>query len=99
FLRTITAGEYPIKPGFAVIGHLIPVYNFYWVCRWPIGISQYVRSPENQPILNGAVAASVMLGSVVVGRAFDGGMGIAGIYIIMTYITLKLRKYRALTQN
>lgn len=94
FLREFTAGTYPFKPGMAVFGHFIPLFNLYWVCRWPWQLSRFLRS-RGGPAMNGAGAAAALLASILLGRLFDGAVGMAGVFWAMAYITRRLRLLRS----
>ncbi len=43
-LAELTNSTYPISPAAAVGYHFIPLYNVYWIFRWPAEIAKFVNS-------------------------------------------------------
>jgi len=43
-LQVATGGNHPIKPGKSVWGHLIPLYNFYWVFEWSNEVANFLNN-------------------------------------------------------
>jgi len=49
-LAKTSNANYPIKPGKAVWGHLIPWFNCYWVFAWPSRIAHFFKTKEKSTI-------------------------------------------------
>jgi len=47
-LAQLTNSAYPIAPGVAVGGHFVPLYNFYWIFKWPGQIAKFVNEHLNR---------------------------------------------------
>lgn len=43
-LAELTNSTYPIKPAAAVGYHFIPLYNVYWVIKWPAEVARFVNT-------------------------------------------------------
>src|SRR5258708_12688081 len=50
-LSQATAGAYPIKPLRAAWFHLIPLYCFYLVFKWPRELARFVNSRLEAPLM------------------------------------------------
>lgn len=52
-LREATAGTHPISPADAVFYHFMPVYNLYWIFKWPKefadSVNRYVPVDQRMP--------------------------------------------------
>jgi len=67
-----TAGKHPIKPGKAVWGHFIPLYNVFWVFIWSNAIARFVRSHAGSRMIGGWFGIPLVLSLLL-----SGLMGIA----------------------
>jgi len=43
-LAELTNSTYPIRPAAAVGYHFIPLYNVYWIFKWPAEIAKFVNA-------------------------------------------------------
>ncbi len=89
-LLQATDGLYPVMPLPAALGHLVPLYNLYWVFRWPNHLARFVRQqrgpgrmPMNLPGL--ALLTSLLLG------CWDGALGLAALFAFGLYVRHQAR--------
>lgn len=92
-LREITRNQYPITGAEAAWKHFIPFYNLVWIFRWPTAMSEYLNRRGRVKIISGNVLGVLLLLSVLVGRLFDSGIGMAGTFVVGMYISAKLRTH------
>lgn len=43
-LQEITLENYPITPSESVIGHLLMLFNFYWIIKWISTLSKFLKN-------------------------------------------------------
>jgi predicted Co/Zn/Cd cation transporter (cation efflux family) len=91
-LGAIAPGGYPISPGQAAWFHLIPLFNLFWLVRWPYRLANFIQAQGSVSILNGQLLGLFLLASLLLGRLVDGGLGLAALFGVTTYITGKIRQ-------
>lgn len=89
-LKHVSCGAYPISPAAAVGFHFIPFYNLYWVFKWPIEFVRFLKQNENLVALPGWLIGLMLLISLIMARTFDGAMGQALIFGLLSYLGRKL---------
>lgn len=95
-LEDMTRGSYQNTPGWAVGGHFLPFYNFYWLFKWPSDFSSFLNSRgEAARMISGALVGIALLVSVLLLRLVDGAIGLAAIFGIGVYLNQKLGDYTA----
>jgi len=45
-LFKITGDNYPITPGRALGFHFLPIYNIYWIFKWPAELARFINSRD-----------------------------------------------------
>ena len=93
-LEELSSSRYPISPGEAVWKHFIPFYNFVWVVRWPVAISEYVNERGRIKMASGFALGILMLLSMLI-RFVDSAIGLAGMFAVTMYISVKLKRHIA----
>jgi hypothetical protein len=77
---------YPTSPWKAVGLHFVPLYNVYWMYKWPRQIAAFVnRRLPARPMSNVAATVFLFLG-VLVHRVADGPAGMAIIFSAGLYL-------------
>jgi hypothetical protein len=87
------AGEptYPITPGQAVGYHFIPFYNLFWLFKWPMTLTSFLQENSKVRMMPGPLLGLLaFLG--VLGRLADGAIGLAVLFVVVAYISGKLRQ-------
>lgn len=93
-LDEASGGSYPVSTTSAVVGHIVPFYNFYWLFKWPSELASYIESRgRDVQIVSGYLIGGLLLISVLIGRLFDGAIGLAGVFGVGLYVNSKLRQY------
>jgi hypothetical protein len=83
---------HPITPARAVALHWIPLYNFYWVFKWPSEMETFVNWRTQSQSMKGAVAGGLVLVSVLLMRFVDGFIGLTCLFTSGVYIERNLRR-------
>ena len=92
-LGEISRNQYPIDAGEAAWKHIVPFYNLFWIFRWPSAMSDYLNRRERVKMVSGNLLGLFLLISLLVGRFFDGGIGLTGTFAVGMYISAKLRRH------
>ena len=92
-LAELTQGKYPISPGEAAAKHIIPIYNLYWVFKWPRELSEYLNRRGRIQMISGSLIGVMLLLSLIVYRFFDGAIGMAGIFGVTMFMSSKLKAH------
>ena len=92
-LGEISRNRYPITSAEAAWKHFIPFYNFVWIFRWPASMSDYLNRQERVKMVSGNLLGLFLLISALIGRFFDGSIGLTGTFLVGMYISAKLRKH------
>ncbi len=79
--------QYPISPTKAMFTHLIPIYQVYWVYKWPRSLQDYIRRREQKDFFDSKVVVALLLGGTALTR-FDFAIG----YALVTTAMLILLK-------
>lgn len=72
--------------------HWIPIYNLYWVFKWPSEIATFVNWRMQSPAMKGPIAGLLVLLAVLVGRFVDGAIGLVLLFSSGFYISKYLRR-------
>lgn len=91
-MAQIPGYTHPITPARAVAMHWIPIYNFYWVFKWPSEMETFVNWRTQSQSMKGAVAGGLVLLSVLLLRLVDGSIGLACLFSSGVYMTRHLRR-------
>jgi hypothetical protein len=94
----VSKNVYPINPGSLVAGHIIPFYNIYWIFKWPIELSNFIRAHTDVSIISGWVLGLLLLLSLLLNK-IDSGFSLICIFAIVFYIAKKVNKYAAYILN
>jgi hypothetical protein len=85
-LAESTGNEYSITPGRAVVGHLFPFYDIYWLFKWSNEIKLFVNNKMNSNIICKYVPGLLILGGFIWVWAVDGLIGFVVVYATSSYI-------------
>jgi hypothetical protein len=85
------APAYPITPGQAVGYHFMPVYNLYWVFKWPLELSRFLRAHTSVRMVPGGLLGLAVFLSLIV-RLVEGFIGFSLLFLIAFYISRKIRR-------
>lgn len=91
-LNEISDGSYEIKPGSAVGLHFLPIYNFYWLFKWPSEFAKFIHTNSSVKMIPGGLLGFTLLASTMV-KFFDGGVSLAMILGLGVYLRRKLKRY------
>jgi len=91
-LKILSNGSHDIKPGFAVIGHFIPIFNLYWIFHWPNEIAEFVNSKNNRAVIpKGIIGLTILIGFVI-SKIFSAAIGLSILFGVVAYFNKKFDK-------
>ena len=92
----IPGWKHPISPARAVGFHFIPIYNLYWVFKWPQEIARFVNWRFAQPVMKPQMVGLMVFGAFVMRFLFDPGLGLILLFLAASYVSGCLRRAFAL---
>ncbi|MFH0772324.1 MAG: zinc ribbon domain-containing protein [Candidatus Omnitrophota bacterium] len=87
----MTDSHYPIHPARAVGYSFIPIYNLYWIFKWPGEIIRFVNSRDTSKKLKDWLPGFFLLIGAI-GARFDGSFGILLEFLVLSYLIRELKK-------
>jgi Domain of unknown function (DUF4328) len=90
-LANVPGWKHPISPARAVGFHFIPIYNLYWIFKWPKEIAKFVNERLRAPVMKPVAVGVAVVGALVL-RLFDPGFGLMLLFFPMSYISECLRR-------
>jgi hypothetical protein len=91
-LGKVEGWKHPITPNKAVWFHFIPIFNFYWVFRWPEAIAQFVNLRLGRREMKGWIVGGGFFLSALCRLLMDTAIGLGILFLTCTYISGQLRK-------
>lgn len=89
-LARVPNWKHPISPARAVGFHLIPLFNLYWVFKWPVEIARFVNQRVQMVLLKpGTVGITLFLALVF--RVLDPGPGLVMMFLPLSYVVRCMR--------
>lgn len=95
-LAEISDYPYPVPPEKAAAFHLIPVFNLYWMFKWPKEMGRFLNGSGLVHMSSGL--GILLLFSFIVMR-FDATIGYILLFSVTLYIRKKLAVYIELKQK
>ncbi|MEO6192690.1 MAG: hypothetical protein ABIS20_06745 [Thermoanaerobaculia bacterium] len=89
--RVARASTYPITPRQAVSYHFIPFYNLFWLFKWQMVLSKYLRENTSVRMVPGSLLGLLSLLALLL-RVVDGFLGLSVMFFVGLYISRKLRE-------
>ena len=84
-------GNYPTSPAKAAFMHIVPLYNLFWLYKWPGQMARFVWDRDRARIFPENTVAPLLLVGVLLSR-FDYAIGYA---ILWTGVLLMLKGVEA----
>jgi hypothetical protein len=91
-MENIPGWEHPISSNRAVAMHFIPLYNFYWVFKWPKEVATFVNWRTQSQSMKGRLVGLAVLLAVLVFRSLDGFIGLLILFGCGVYISRCITK-------
>jgi hypothetical protein len=91
-LAAVPGWKHPISPARAVGFHFIPLYNLYWVFKWPQEIARFVNWRLNRPLMKPQMVGLAVLAAFVVRFILDPGLGLILLFAAASYVSECLRR-------
>jgi hypothetical protein len=83
--------RHPITPAAAVAWHFVPVYNIYWIFKWPNTLASFVNWRLQAKIMHGWIAGVLVFLAVLTFRLFDGFVGAMLLFGSGAYVSMQIR--------
>jgi hypothetical protein len=96
-LSKVPGWKHSITPNKAVWFHFIPLFNLYWVFRWPGAIAEFVNQRVGRPEMKGWIVGVGFLASALCRLLVDAALGLGILFFTCSYISAQLT--RALGKN
>jgi hypothetical protein len=91
-LCSVSNDQYPISPSKAVLYHFVPIYNLYWLYKWPKVMADAINKTGKVKVLRGDVVGLIFLVSLLL-RLCDGAIGLAVMFSMGCYLSAKLKSF------
>jgi hypothetical protein len=95
-MQHVPGWKHPISPVRAVGFHFIPIYNLYWVFKWPPEIARFVNWRFGQPVMKPQMVGLMIFAAFVMRFLFDPGLGLILLFLAASYVSGCLRRALAL---
>jgi hypothetical protein len=95
-MQYVPGWKHPISPARAVGFHFIPIYNLYWVFKWPQEIARFVNWRLGQPVMKPPKVGLMVFAAFVMRFLFDPGMGLILLFLAASYVSGCLQRALAL---
>lgn len=95
-MQQVSGWKHPISPARAVGFHFIPIYNLYWVFKWPQEIARFVNWRFRQPVMRPQMVGLMVFAAFVMRFLFDPGLGLILLFLAASYVSGCLRRAFAL---
>jgi hypothetical protein len=82
--------SHPITSSWAVAMHFVPLYNFYWVFKWPSKMAIFVNWRTQSQKMEGGIAGGLVLLAMLVTRFVDNSLGLICLFSAGVYISRRL---------
>ena len=89
-LNHIPGWTHPISPARAAGFHLIPIYNLYWIFKWPREVARFVNDQLQLPLMKPVTVGITLLLAMVL-RYFDPGPGLILMFMPLSYVSKCMR--------
>ncbi len=89
-LGKLSEGNYKISPNNAVLIHLAPLYNLFWIVYWPNELTKFINKRGNSKMIPGYIIGVLFLISLII-MGFSIALGTFFIYCFTLYIKQKLK--------
>jgi hypothetical protein len=84
--------KHPISPARAAGFHLIPIYNLYWVFKWPQEIARFVNWRLQRPLMKPQMVGLAVFVALIVRFLIDPGLGLILLFVAASYVSECLRR-------
>lgn len=91
-MQHVPGWKHPISPARAVGFHLIPIYNLYWVFKWPQEIARFVNWRFGQRVMKPQMVGLMVFAAFVLRFIFDPGLGLILLFLAASYVSGCLRR-------
>lgn len=91
-LAHIPGWQHPISPTRAVGLHFLPLYNFYWVFKWPQEIARFVNWRVQKPLMKPQAVGMAVFAAFLVRLLLDPGLGLILLFVAFSHVSECLRR-------
>jgi hypothetical protein len=84
--------NHPISPARAVGFHFLPLYNLYWVFKWPQEIARFVNWRLRKPVMKPQAVGIAVFTAFIVRLLLDPGLGLILLFVAFSHVSECLRR-------
>ncbi len=89
-----TGFQHPITPNMSVAGHIVPVFNAYWLFKWPNALGHFLEQHRRPCSLARYWIGLILFGSMGLSY-FGGAVTTAAWFAVLIYLAGKIREATA----
>ena len=89
-MNRIPGWTHPISPARAVGFHFIPLFNLYWIFKWPREISLFVNKQMQLPLMKPVLVGVTLLLALAL-RVIAPGPGLLLLFMPLSYVVKCIR--------
>lgn len=91
-LEEISNAQYPITGARAVVFHCVPLYNLYWVIKWPSEVAKMVNGLSGSKKMSTWAPGVALLLALLGGRILDGSIGLLVDFAVLSYLVKHVKQ-------
>jgi hypothetical protein len=91
-LAHVAGWNHPIPPARAVGFHFLPLYNLYWVFKWPQEIARFVNWRLSKPVMKPQAVGIAVFTAFIVRLLLDPGLGLILLFVAFSHVSECLRR-------
>jgi hypothetical protein len=91
-LAHVPGWNHPISPARAVGFHFLPLYNLYWVFKWPQEIARFVNWRLRKPVMKPQAVGIAVFTAFIVRLLLDPGLGLILLFVAFSHVSECLRR-------
>ena len=85
-LRVMTRGEYPVTPGRAAFYSLIPLFQIYWIFRWPAAMARFINDVSGEKRMRLWYPGAAFILAALVSRFLDTALALFINFIFLQHL-------------
>jgi hypothetical protein len=90
-LADVPGWTHPTTPGKAVGFHFIPIYNLFWLVKWPSQVADFVNSRTHGRRMSRWLPGTLILIGVAF-RFVEAGLGTGLIFMVGVYLSRNIKQ-------
>lgn len=88
-LAELTTSSYPITPCAAVVRHFIPIYNLYWMFKWPADLATFLNTHLTRKVSTKSMGVFLLL-ALLLGKEGYGPIGLIVMFSVALHFSRRI---------